>query len=151
VAYTDSYGAYYTSLLQLFQQDMKAIGIGITLNDLTQAQQVSEGISHNFDLDITSLTDSDPDILRSTLGVLFPDAKALQTTGIDTLFTQSDAEPVQAQRSATYAKIQNLMISNGFVIPFWEGGQFVGYTSQVHGLEMDFQSWLSFYDTSISS
>jgi len=151
VAYTDSYGAYYTSLLQLFQQDMKAIGINITLDDLTEAQQVSEGLSHNFDLDITSLTDADPDVLRSTLGVLFPDAQALETTGIDTLFTQSDAEPVQAQRSATYAKIQNLMISNGFVIPFWEGGQFVGYTSKVHGLEMDFQSWLVFYDTWLSS
>jgi peptide/nickel transport system substrate-binding protein len=152
VIYSEAFGAYYTSLLQLFQQDMKAIGIGITLNDLTGAAQVAAGLGHDFDLDITSLTDSDPDIVRSTLALgLFPDAAALKTTGLVALLAQSDAEPVPAQRAATYAKIQDIMIDDAFVIPFWEGGQFVGYTSNVHGLEMDFQSWLVFYDTWLSS
>jgi hypothetical protein len=33
---------------------MKAIGIGITLNDLTEASVISAAIGHDFDLDITS-------------------------------------------------------------------------------------------------
>jgi peptide/nickel transport system substrate-binding protein len=151
VTYTESYGAYYTSLLQLFQQDMKAIGIGITLDDLTEASVISAAIGHDFDLNITTLTDADPDILRSTVAlVLFPDQSELKSTGLTALFAQSDAEPDPAQRAATYGKIQDLMIDNAFIIPFWEGGQFVGYTKNVHGLEVDFQSWLVFYDTWLS-
>ncbi len=151
ITYTATYGAYYTSLLQLFQQQMKDIGIGITLDNVTQAAQVAAGSSHDYDLDITSLTDVDPDIIRNSVAnYLFADKGALDSAGITPLFTQSQAESNPAERKATYGKIQDLMISHGFVVPFWEGAQLVGYGSIVKGLAMDFQSWLLFYDVSLA-
>jgi peptide/nickel transport system substrate-binding protein len=148
VTFTSTFGAYYTSLLQLFQQQMKDIGIGITLKDGTQAAQFAVSTSHDYDLDITTLTDVDPDIIRSSAALIL-DKPTLDQAGITALFTTSQQQANPADRTATYGQIQDSMIQNGYIIPFWEGGQFVGYGSNVMGLKMDFQSWLDFYDTSL--
>lgn len=150
ITYSASYGAYFTSLLQLFQQQMKDIGIGITLKNLTQAGQVSAGSKHDFDLYLASLTDPDPDIIRSTVAnFLFADKNALQAAGLTRLFTRSQADADPSARKATYAKIQDTMIDNGFIIPFWEGSQLVGAGDRVSGLAQDFQAWSRFHDVSV--
>jgi peptide/nickel transport system substrate-binding protein len=151
VTYTSTYGPYYTSLLQLFQQQMKDIGIGIALKNLTQAGVLGVAPKHDFDFYMSSLTDADPDIIRSSaVNFLFADQNALKSTGISGLFTQSQSDADPTARKATYAKIQDALISNGFIIPFWEGAQLVGAGKQVSGLALDFQSWLLFYDVSLN-
>lgn len=149
VTYTSTFGAYYTSLLQLFQQQMKDIGIKITLKDGTQAQQFSVIGTHDYDIDITSLTDVDPDIIRSSAGALLA-PKTLDAGGVTALFTTSQGQSDPSERKATYGKIQDAIVDAAYIIPFWEGGQFVGYGSNVKGLSFDFQSWLTFYDTSLT-
>lgn len=147
--YTSVYGPYYTPLLQLFQQQMKEIGIAIELKDSTQATQLAVSKSHDYDLDISSLTDVDPDIIRAS-NLLPPDMPTIAASGVTELFTRTQQEADPAERKATFGKIQDAVIGQALIIPFWEGGQFVGYGSNVKGLKMDFQAWLDFYDTSLS-
>jgi peptide/nickel transport system substrate-binding protein len=150
VAYTSTFGAYYTAMLQLFQQQMRDIGININIGDHPQAELLGLVASHGYDFYITSLTDVDPDVIRSSASRIL-DANTLTSSGVADLFNKTTTEADPAARKATFGEVQDTLIGKGMVIPFWEGGQFVGYTSNVMNLGMDFLSYLTFYDTSVTS
>jgi peptide/nickel transport system substrate-binding protein len=151
VNYSTSFGAYYTSMLQLFQQHMGDLGIGVTLNDLPQAGLFATATDKSYDLYVTSLTDADPDIVRSSMAnFVFADPEILTATGIADLFTKSQGDATAEERNATYAHIQDAMIENAIIFPYWEGGQIAGARQGVIGVRQDFLAALNFYDASVA-
>jgi peptide/nickel transport system substrate-binding protein len=151
VNYSTAFGAYYTSMLQLFQQHMGDLGIGITLNDLPQANLIATATDKSYDMYATSLTDADPDIVRSSMAnFVFADPDLLASTGITELFTRSQGDATAEARNATYGELQDAIIGNALILPYWEGGQIAGVRDGVSGVRQDFLAALNFYDASIA-
>ena len=151
VNYSTAFGAYYTSMLQLFQQHMGDLGISITLSDLPQPSLLATATDKSYDLYATSLTDVDPDIVRSSMAnFIFADPELLASTGAAELFTQSQGDATVEARNATYAKIQDAVIENALILPYWEGGQLIGTREGVTGVRQDFLAALNVYDAAIA-
>ncbi|MEJ1180474.1 MULTISPECIES: ABC transporter substrate-binding protein [unclassified Pseudarthrobacter] len=147
--FTSTYGAPYSQMLQLFQQQMKDLGIVINLNDLLQAGLLQTISTHDYDFYVTSLTDVDPDIVRSTATRIL-DAETLKSSGVLALFDATTQETDPSARAALFGDVQDALIEQGFVIPLWEAGQLVASGRKVQHLGMDFQGYLDFYDTSLA-
>lgn len=147
--FTSTYGAPYSQMLQLFQQQMKDLGIVINLNDLLQAGLLQTISTHDYDFYVTSLTDVDPDIVRSTATRIL-DAETLKSSGVLALFDATTQETDPSARAALFGDVQDALIEQGFVIPLWEAGQLVASGRKVQNLGMDFQGYLDFYATSLA-
>ncbi|GAA4556908.1 ABC transporter substrate-binding protein [Pseudonocardia xishanensis] len=147
ITYSDDFGAFYTSLMQLVQQQLQAIGIGVRLNSVTQAGLVDAQSTRDFDTLVTTITESDPDIVRSIIQTRSPDTALLESSGLQALFTRQQAESDEAARTATWAEIQRIVLENGIVVPLFEGTQLTGIGPSVTGVRQDFKSMVSFYDT----
>ena len=151
VNFSTAFGAYYTSMLQLFQQHMGDIGIGIELNDLPQANLLATATDKSYDMYTTSLTDADPDIIRSSMAnFVFADPALLESTGITELFTRSQGDATAEARNATYGELQDAILENAIILPYWQGGQIAGAREGVSGLRQDFLAALNFYDVAIA-
>lgn len=146
--FTSTYGAYYLQLLQIYQQQMKELGITINLNDLPQADLLATIGTHDYDFYVTSLTDVDPDIVRSTT-VRLLDEPSLEAAGIMDLFAATTTEADPQKRSEIYAQLQEQLIADGFVIPYWNSSLIVASGADVLNAGVDYQSFLSLYDASI--
>lgn len=151
VNYSTAFGSYYTSMLQLWQQHMGDLGVAITLNDLPQPGLLATATDKSYDLYATSLTDVDPDIVRSSMAnFVFADPELLASTGIADLFTKSQGDATVEARNATYAEIQDAVIENALILPYWEGGQIIGVRDGVSGVRQDFLAALNVYDAAIA-
>lgn len=146
--FTSSYGAYYLQLLQIYQQQMRDLGITINLNDLPQADLLQTIGTHDYDFYVTSLTDVDPDIVRSTT-VRLLDEPTLEAAGIMALFEATTTEADPEKRKDVYAQLQERLIAEGYVIPFWNNSLLVASGANVLNADVDFQAFVDLYDTSL--
>ena len=147
--YSSEFGAFYTAVLQQVQQSWKAIGVDAALNNLTTAQMSQSFADASYGIQLTSLTDSDPDILAGFIAAFFPDKNALTGSGVAQLIANSRAaQPNSKERAAILDQVQKAMLANGFAIPLFEAAQIIGSGQKVSGLKLDFQGTPRYYDIS---
>ncbi|MEZ3159586.1 ABC transporter substrate-binding protein [Microbacterium sp. BWT-B31] len=150
ITYTEDYGAYYTGLLQLVQQELGEVGMEVTLDNTTQASMIELQQTKDFDFVITTITESDPDMVRNMLSTRV-EASVLDSLGLPPLFAAQQAATDPAERSEIWAQIQEIVFDNGLAVPLFEGTQLSGVSANVTGPRYDFKAMITFYDTAFVS
>ncbi|QAY63764.1 ABC transporter substrate-binding protein [Xylanimonas allomyrinae] len=135
------------AVLELAQQQLRAVGVDLTLRQVTPAEQSALDKSGDYDTYYYNVTRADGDILRTQ----FPAAEGNRNRrpadpALDPLLaaelTQSDA----AQRADTIAQAQRQIVDQGYAIPLFELAQSIGVGAKVHGVTFDASSRLLFHD-----
>jgi peptide/nickel transport system substrate-binding protein len=145
--YTTDTGAFYESVAQLIQAQLKEVGIGLTLESKPVAAFLETLAAGGYDLYIGHVNEADPDIIRALLLGFFADQDALNELGIYPLFEESRATTDLAARAEIFADIQTRLVDAGYLIPGFDFVQIAGGAENVSGLRMSFKAELSFYDT----
>jgi peptide/nickel transport system substrate-binding protein len=135
--------------LELIQQQLKAVGIGVVLKQLPITQIVQVQQSGKFDALWGNLTRADPDILRSQYSTKLVNAYRLPVTPLDSVLTQQAATADAATRQKLVTQAQQLIVQNAYVIPVVELETELGVAKKVHGLAFEASSRIQLHDTSI--
>ncbi|NNG38281.1 ABC transporter substrate-binding protein [Flexivirga sp. ID2601S] len=134
--------------LELVQQQLKKVGIGLTLRQLSISELQAQFASGNYDFFLGNSTRADPDILRTLFGG-FTLSGADATSLRQQLRTQAATlEKAPRQRAVTAA--QRGLVDQAHDIPITELAEVVGASPSVHGLAFDADASLSFYDAWLS-
>jgi peptide/nickel transport system substrate-binding protein len=146
----DGGGIPYASVLQLVQQQLEDIGFEVTLDANTAAQFSEAWTSKDYDFFVTTLTESDPQIVQSLIQGRY-DQSLLDQLGLPTLLSQQQAAADPAARKAIWSQIQSIMIENGMAVPVFQSSQMAAEATNVQGLRFEFRAVASFYDVSLSA
>lgn len=146
ILYTEDFGAFYTPMLSLLQDGLRDIGIAVILNDQPLANFVTASTGLDYDLMVTSLTESDPDLIRLLAAPRLAVAPEFAETGLPELLHAQASTPNGPDRLALLEDVQVSLIDTAFVIPLFEVSQILGVASGVHGAGFDFQSRFVLYD-----
>jgi peptide/nickel transport system substrate-binding protein len=145
--YTTDTGAFYDSVAQLIQAQLKDVGIQLNLESRPVAAFLEALTAGGYDLYIGHVNESDPDIVRALLLGFFADQDALNELGIYELFDESRALSDPIARAAVFAEIQTRLVDAGYIIPGFDFVQIAGSAANIGGLRMSFKAELNFYDT----
>ncbi|MFJ9249146.1 ABC transporter substrate-binding protein [Streptomyces sp. NPDC101776] len=133
--------------LELIQQQLKAVGIGVVLKELQISQVATVQQSGDFDALWGNLTRADPDILRTLYSTKLANAYRLPTGSLDSALTQQAATTDAAKRKELAAQAQQLIVRNAYIIPVVELQTQLGVANKVHDLEFDASSRIQLHDT----
>jgi peptide/nickel transport system substrate-binding protein len=147
ISYSTDFGAFYDSLGQLLQQQLKDVGIAVTLDNLPQGPFIAKSQQHAYQSSFGTLTESDPDVVRGILASSYPDPKGAAALGVFDLFDQERGTSDQDKRNEIFGQIQKLLVGNGLFVPVFDLVQLTGSAANVEGVRYDFKTVVSFYDT----
>ncbi|MEV6508599.1 ABC transporter substrate-binding protein [Streptomyces sp. NPDC051642] len=133
--------------LELIQQQLKAVGIGIALKELQISQVATVQQSGDFDGLWGNLTRADPDILRTLYSTKLANAYRLPAGPLDTALTQQAATTDAAKRKELAGQAQQLIVQNAYVVPVVELQTQLGVSKKVHNLDFDASSRIQLHDT----
>jgi peptide/nickel transport system substrate-binding protein len=136
--------------LELIQQQLKAIGINVALQEVPVAKFADVIAGGDFDAFWANLTRADPDILRtnySTLGLNFYHLPGGELT---TILTEQAETTSAAARQQLVDEAQQLIVSNAYAIPVVELQTELGVAKDVHNLDFEASSRIQLHDTWIS-
>jgi peptide/nickel transport system substrate-binding protein len=145
--YTTDTAAFYESVAQLIQAQLKDVGIDLTLETRPVAAFLEALTAGDYDLYIGHVNESDPDILRALLLGFFADQDALNALEIYQLLEESRATTDPAANAEIFAEIQTRLVDAGYLIPVFDFVQIAGSAANVGGVRMSFKAELNFYDT----
>ena len=133
--------------LELIQQQLKAIGVEIKLQQLQipQLQQITT--SGAFDILWGNITRADPDILRSNYSTTLSNYYRIPPTELDAALTDQAATADTAKRQALVAQAQRLIVDNAWVVPVVELTTELGVAKTVHDLAFEASSRIQLHDT----
>ncbi|SHN27821.1 ABC transporter substrate-binding protein [Cryptosporangium aurantiacum] len=139
------------TILELAQQQLKAVGVELRLRQLTTGEITAAQASGDFDFLWYNVTRADPDILRTSFSTKYQNRSRLKPGPLDTVLDQQVATLDDAKRKQLVAEAQKLIITDhAYQIPIVELSQVLGLSDKVHGLRFEASSRLSFYDTWLS-
>lgn len=133
--------------LELVQQQLKAAGIDVTLQQHTIAEAVQVQKEGAFDYVWGNLTRADPDVLRVTFSIKGNNASRLTAGDLETALDHLSSEGDVAARAKAAATAQSLILDNAYAAPVFELTTVLGLASKVHELRFDASSRLQIYDT----
>ncbi|WP_433285585.1 ABC transporter substrate-binding protein [Pseudonocardia sp. CA-142604] len=132
--------------LELIQQQLKAVGIDLQLDErpITDATPVQQ--SGNFVATWGNLTRADPDILRSQFATTGNNFYRLSPGPLDELLAAQAAEADPAKRTGLVGQAQQLLLQNYYTVPVVELTTVLGVGADVHGVRFDASSRIQLYD-----
>lgn len=133
--------------LELIQQQLKAVGVGLTLKQLQVTQLTPTLQSGDFDAAWSNITRADPDILRSSFSTELANFYRLPVGSLDTSLTQQAATTDTAKRAQLVEQAQQLIVRNAYYVPVVELQTQIGLAKKVHGLNFDASSRIQLHDT----
>ncbi|GAV38706.1 ABC transporter substrate-binding protein [Streptomyces acidiscabies] len=133
--------------LELIQQQLKEVGVGIVLQQLQISQLAQVQQSGDFDGLWGNITRADPDILRSSFSTKLANLYRLPATPLDTALTGQAAATDPARRKELVAQAQQLIVDNAYTVPVVELQTQLGVAKKVHGLAFDASSRIQLHDT----
>ncbi|MFD0274583.1 ABC transporter substrate-binding protein [Kitasatospora sp. NPDC127111] len=140
------------TLGQAIQADLKKIGVEVTRPRLdigTYISNVYGGKEHIADY---SWARFDPDVLRLYFNSASQPAKGgqnatfYQDAQLDEWTNTGKGTFDRTVRQDVYARTQQRAIELGLIVPVYVRTAEVGYSTQVHGLTADPNTWLNFHD-----
>lgn len=137
--------------LELIQQQLKAAGIGLTLQQRQISQLTAVLKSGNFDLSWGNTTRADPDLLRTSFSTALNNYYKISSPQLETLLQKQAAQIDPAARQQLVAQAQTLIIQQADVIPVVELTTVIGVSPKVHQLNFEASSRLQLHDTWISA
>lgn len=142
--------ASYTDL-EIIQQQLKAVGIDYPIRKLDVAAQSKALADNDYDIYAWTMTRADPVVLDalynsdwSPLGY----AKA-NPSELDALLATQASTVDPTQRAAVTADIQRYVVENAWGIPIVDRAWTYGIGAQSHGLRLDAETKLVFYDAGV--
>ncbi|MHC3469565.1 ABC transporter substrate-binding protein [Streptomyces sp. 7R007] len=133
--------------LELIQQQLKAVGVQVTLKQLQLTQLTPTLQSGDYDAVWTNVTRADPDILRSSFSTKLANFYHLPATGLDTALAAQAATTDTARRKQLVGQAQQLIVHNANYVPVVELQTQLGVSKKVHQLTFDASSRLQLHDT----
>ncbi|WP_329378854.1 ABC transporter substrate-binding protein [Streptomyces sp. NBC_01716] len=133
--------------LELIQQQLKAIGVQVTLKQLQLTQLTPTLQSGDYDAAWGNVTRADPDILRSSFSTGLANFYRIPTSGLDTALTAQAATTDTAKRKQLIGQAQQLIVRNAYYVPVVELQTQLGVSKRVHDLNFDASSRLQLHDT----
>jgi peptide/nickel transport system substrate-binding protein len=132
--------------LELIQQQLKAVGIDLQLDErpITDSTPVQQ--SGNFVATWGNLTRADPDILRSQFATTGNNFYRLSRGPLDDLLAAQAAEADPAKRTGLVGQAQQLLLQNYYTVPVVELTTVLGVAADVHGVRFDASSRIQLYD-----
>ncbi|MGP0221421.1 MULTISPECIES: ABC transporter substrate-binding protein [unclassified Paenarthrobacter] len=139
-------------VLELVQQQLKAIGVDLQLKFTTIADVTAAQADKTYDFSYGNLTRSDPDVLRT----VFASNTARGGSNLreklpvdDTLGEQAAALDKDA-RQKLVDQAQEALIKDAHSIPLYELSTTISASEKVHDLKFEASSRLDFYDAWLS-
>lgn len=133
--------------LELIQQQLKAVGVEIKLQQVQIAQLTQIQTSGAFDVLWGNITRADPDILRSSYSTKLANTYKIPPGELDTLLTDQAATADPAKRQDLVGRAQRLIVENAHVIPVVELTTELGVSKSVHDLAFEASSRIQLHDT----
>ncbi|TCR26376.1 ABC transporter substrate-binding protein [Streptomyces sp. BK205] len=133
--------------LELVQQQLKAVGIGVTLKQNQVSQFATTLQGGDFDLVWGNVTRADPDILRSSFSSNLANFYRLPASSLDTALSGQAATTATAKRKQLVDEAQKLIVQNAYNVPVVELQTQLAVTKKVHGLAFDSGSRIQLHDT----
>ncbi|XUL93715.1 ABC transporter substrate-binding protein [Streptomyces galilaeus] len=133
--------------LELIQQQLKAVGVGLTLKQLQVTQLAPTLQSGDYDTAWGNVTRADPDILRSSFSTKLANFYRIPVTPLDTSLTGQAATTDTAKRAELVKQAQELIVRNAYYAPVVELQTQIGVAMKVHNLNFDASSRIQLHDT----
>jgi peptide/nickel transport system substrate-binding protein len=142
---------YQPNVYEYLQQQLRAVGIDLVLNQVTPAVFSTEMRSGKTDLLQASFSRPDADILRTVFGQSLNNSAFAKdgTPGnaeIQALLQQQRETTDADKRAAIAGEIQSLLIEHNWSFPLAQLVQVLGVSPEVTGLAFDAFSVATFYD-----
>ncbi len=128
-----NFGPNQTSL-ELIQQELKKIGVGVTLESGTVPQYLGNLTSGDWDLSWDNSSRADGDVLRSKFSSSGAQSIGASDTTLDALFTKELSQSSASDRSATFGEIQQRIASQVDFVPVHELTSIIAPAPTVHGI-----------------
>ena len=135
------------AVLELTQQQLRAVGIGLELRQQTPAEQSATQKSGDYDTYYYNSTRAEGDILRTAFSSKFNNLnRRAADTVLDPLLEAELSEADAAKRADLIGQAQDIIVDEGYAIPIFELAQSIGVAGDVQGLGFEASSRLKFYD-----
>ena len=133
--------------LELIQQQLKAVGVGLTLKQLQVTQLAPTLQSGDYDTAWGNVTRADPDILRSSFSTELANFYRVPVGPLDTALTDQAATTDTTKREQLVKQAQQLIVQNAYYTPVVELQTQIGVAKKVHNLNFDASSRIQLHDT----
>jgi peptide/nickel transport system substrate-binding protein len=147
---------YDANVVQVAQQQLRAIGVNLQLKLLTAAQYEAELPTGNYDFAQSALAHQDPDSIRSVFSSTTGDNRAWLKSSDPGVTTFDAIEQQQLQTSdlATRLKLageaQQILIQDNYMFPMAQLAQVAGVSDKLTGVYYSAAGYLNFYNASLS-
>jgi len=136
------------AILELVQQQLADVGVELVLDLVSTPEALARQASGDFDSTYGNSTRADGDILRTSYAL---DGRNNNRRGpipeLDDVLARQLSTTDPAERKEILADAQQLVSSNGLLIPTIELSQAIGAGPRVHDLEFEASARLQFFDT----
>ncbi|WP_181781882.1 ABC transporter substrate-binding protein, partial [Pseudonocardia pini] len=132
--------------LELIQQQARAVGIDVQVQEYPISQTPQIQSSGDFTSFWFNITRADPDILRSSFSVAGANFYRVPETPLEPLLTGQAAEPDPAKRTALVEQAQQEFLKQGFFVPVVELTTVLGVGASTHGVTFDASSRIQLHD-----
>lgn len=133
--------------LELIQQQLKAVGVQVTLKQLQLTQLAPTLQSGDYDAAWSNITRADPDILRSSFSTELANFYRVPAGSLDTALSAQAATTDAAKREQLVGQAQKLIVQNAYNAPVVELQTQLGVAKKVHDLNFDASSRIQLHDT----
>jgi len=128
-----NFGPNQTSL-ELIQQELKKVGVGLTLESGTVPQYLANITSGDWDIAWDNNSRADGDVLRSKFSSSGAQSIGAGDSTLDALFTKELSQSSATERTATFASIQERIASQVDFVPVHELTSIIATAKDVHGI-----------------
>jgi peptide/nickel transport system substrate-binding protein len=128
-----NFGPNQTSL-ELIQQELKKVGVGLTLESGTVPQYLANSSSGDWDIAWDNSSRADGDVLRSKFSSTGAQTIGADDAALDALFTKELSQSSVAEREATFAEIQERIAEQADFVPVHELTSIIATAHDVHGI-----------------
>ncbi|MEU1785018.1 ABC transporter substrate-binding protein [Streptomyces sparsogenes] len=133
--------------LELIQQQLKAVGVAVTLEQRQVTQFASTLQSGDYEAVWGNVTRADPDILRSSFSTKLANFYRVPASGLDAALSAQAATTDPAKRGQLASQAQQLIVRNAYYAPVVELQTQLGVSKKVHDLNFDASSRIQLHDT----
>ncbi|MFB8180421.1 ABC transporter substrate-binding protein [Streptomyces sp. NPDC055966] len=133
--------------LELVQQQLKAIGVAVTLKQLQVTRFAPTLQSGDYDAAWGNGTRADPDILRSSFSTGLANFYRVPAGDLDTALSAQATTTAPAEREQLVARAEQLIVRNAYYAPVVELQTQLGVSKRVHDLDFDASSRIQLHDT----
>ncbi|GAA3338577.1 ABC transporter substrate-binding protein [Curtobacterium pusillum] len=128
-----NFGPNQTSL-ELIQQELKKVGVGLTLESGTVPQYLANTTSGDWDLAWDNNSRADGDVLRSKFSSDGAQSIGAGDSTLDALFTKELSQSSATDRTATFSSIQQRIAAQVDFVPVHELTSIIATAKDVHGV-----------------